>query len=127
MERFRTNPTKAKTMTRSGRKNFHTTGTLPGPAILGNRPQYGDIALWQLPNVSDGELQCIKSDRVGFTYSVHRGGVYVHSDLNSDYAIRRVWKNRHAAKAVEKARRKLASYGALIGLDELIADGWTVV
>lgn len=112
----------------NGRKNFETSGILPGPQILGNVPrEEGDeCELWRIPALTGNNIHGINSGRVCFTYSVHRDGVHVHSDLDSDYGIRRLWKNRNAAKAVEKARRKLASYGASIGLDELMADGWTV-
>ncbi len=110
----------------NGRENFETTGTLAGPRILGNQPRDGDDELWQLPHIDAGRLHCINPNRVCFTYSVHRDGVHVLSDLDSDYSVRRVWKNKNVAKAVEKARKKLASYGASIGLDELIADGWNV-
>ncbi len=112
----------------NGRENFETSGTFPGPQILGNQPrdEEEDLELYQLPHVDGGRLRCINPSRVCFTYSVHRTEVHVYSDLCSDYGIRRVWKNKNAAKAVEKARKKLASYGASIGLEELIADGWTV-
>lgn len=111
---------------KSGRKNFETTGTLPGPQILGNQPSDGEDELWEFPHIDGGRLHCINPNRVCFTYSVHSAEVHVHSDLDSDYGMSRVWRNRNAAKAVERARRQLASYGASIGLNELIADGWTV-
>ncbi len=91
-----------------GQKIIATSGTIPGPVILGN------------------DKHSVKPSRVGFTYSVHPDGVHVCSDLDSDFGVRRIWSNRNVEKNIENARRRLASYGKEISVDALIADGWTV-
>jgi len=108
------------------RTRHEAGGRLPGPIIQGNLPQAEDPerTLFRLPHLDNGRVQAINIERLGFSYFVHRNGVHVTSDLNSDFEVRRVWSAANVAKAIEKARRTLDSYGCYVDLDTLLADGW---